>query len=159
KQEAGKKHTLIVAMTANSEADDKAKCLAAGMDDFITKPINAADLDAIIRRAVAENEKLYAETPASAPIDSERLREALGDDLSNLIQLSLSETSQILEKLAAAIETENATEVELLAHNCAGTSANCGILALVGPARSLEKAGREKNLEGCAETLAELKTQ
>ncbi|HEY6805553.1 MAG TPA: response regulator [Pyrinomonadaceae bacterium] len=159
KQEAGKKHTLIVAMTANSEADDKAKCLAAGMDDFITKPVNAADLDAIIRRAVAENEKLHAETPASSPIDSERLREALGDDLPNLIQLYLSETSQILDKLAAAIETENAAEVELLAHNCAGTSANCGILALVGPSRTLEKAGREKNLEGCAATLAELKTQ
>jgi len=155
--EGKQKHTLIVAMTANSEADEKARCLAAGMDDFITKPVKASELDALIKRVFAKTESV--EVQPYSPIDIERLREALGHDLSSLVQLYLSETSQSLERLALAIESGNSSDVELIAHNCAGTSANCGIVGLVGPARALEKAGREQNLENCPALLDELRSQ
>jgi two-component system chemotaxis response regulator CheY len=146
-------------MTANSEASEKAKCLAAGMDDFITKPVKASELDALIKRIFAKTETGSAELQPDSPIDVERLREALGHDLSSLIQLYLSETAQGLEQLGAAIQTGNAADIEMIAHNCAGTSANCGIVGLVEPARALEKAGREQHLEDCPVLLEELRSQ
>jgi HPt (histidine-containing phosphotransfer) domain-containing protein len=60
--------------------------------------------------------------------------------------------SENIEKLAAAIEAGNAGELDLIAHNCAGTSANCGMVAVVQPLRELERMGREGSLAG-AEAL------
>lgn len=157
--EGDRKHTLIVAMTANSEADEKQRCLASGMDDFITKPVKAVDLDKLIKRMFAKTENQCVQLPPYSAIDVERLRDALGHDLKNLVQLYLSETLQSFEQLAVAIQTENAAEVELIAHSCAGTSANCGIVGLVDSARELERAGREQNLENCPALLLELQTQ
>jgi HPt (histidine-containing phosphotransfer) domain-containing protein len=48
----------------------------------------------------------------------------------------------------AAIAAGNASEVDLIAHNCAGTSANCGMVAVVQPLRELERMGREGCLDG-----------
>jgi CheY-like chemotaxis protein len=46
----GERQPFIIALTANALQDDREQCLAAGMNDFITKPIRLADLDAVIRR-------------------------------------------------------------------------------------------------------------
>lgn len=50
--EGGKKHTPIVALTANALQGDKEKCLSAGMDDYISKPFRSSDLEAMLMRWV-----------------------------------------------------------------------------------------------------------
>jgi hypothetical protein len=55
-----------------------------------------------------------------------------------------------LEKLGLAIEAGNAEQVNLIAHNCAGTSANCGMNAVVSPLKELERMGRDKELAGAS---------
>jgi HPt (histidine-containing phosphotransfer) domain-containing protein len=60
-----------------------------------------------------------------------------------------------LNKLDAAVAAHDSHEVELVAHNCAGTSANCGMTAVAIPLRQLEAAGRTTRLESAPSALAQ----
>ncbi|HXM36855.1 MAG TPA: PAS domain S-box protein, partial [Pyrinomonadaceae bacterium] len=86
-------------------------------------------------------------TADSLPVDLEQLSQAMGDDLHEILDLYLRQIPQSLEKLRVGISSGNTKAVDLIAHNCADTSANCGMVALVTPFRELERASREGNLE------------
>jgi HPt (histidine-containing phosphotransfer) domain-containing protein len=62
--------------------------------------------------------------------------------------------SESVERLIAAIESGDAGKVDSIAHDCAGVSANCGMTALVGPLRELERMGRDGQLAGAASLCA-----
>ena len=82
-----------------------------------------------------------------------RLYSAMGDEpeeLADILGIYLSQMAESLDRLAVAIESEQAHEVDLIAHNCAGVSANCGMVALVEPLRELERMGRENRLAGAS---------
>jgi len=56
--------------------------------------------------------------------------------------------SHNLKRLAVALESEDADQIDLIAHNCCGVSANCGMTAVVAPLLELERMGRENCLQG-----------
>ena len=158
RREGETKHTIIVAMTANALQGDREKCIAAGMDDYISKPVKSEELAKVLERVFAgsNNDKDEVSRVAkefSPPIDMARLHDAMGNELFEIVDIYLVQMSENLEKLRAAIDTGNAGEVDLIAHNCAGTSANCGMVSLVQPLRELEQMGREACLDG-AEALS-----
>jgi signal transduction histidine kinase/CheY-like chemotaxis protein len=158
RREGDAKHTPIVAMTANALEGDREKCIAAGMDDYVSKPVKPEELGAVLGRLLSKGDAGFKEdavTPqqTSPPVDMERLLLALGDEpeeLAGILDAYFAQMSESLGKLALAIESGNAREVNSISHNCAGVSANCGIVALVEPLRELERRGRENELEGAA---------
>ena len=156
RREGQTKHTMIVAMTASALQGDRERCIAVGMDDYISKPVKPEALAQVLQRVFAGSTDDKAASGVTKevppPVDMARLHEAMGDELFDILDIYLAQMSENLEKLTAAIEDGNAGELDSIAHNCAGTSANCGMVAVVQPLRELERMGREGSLAG-AEAL------
>jgi len=83
------------------------------------------------------------------PVDMERLLEftdGSADNLRELVTLYLTQTTEQLEKLRAAVDAGDSAEVRRVAHSCAGASATCGMRHLVPLLRELEQQGRDGKL-------------
>jgi HPt (histidine-containing phosphotransfer) domain-containing protein len=96
--------------------------------------------------------------PVEAPLDRALLDESAEfglDDLRELIDLYLAQADEIMGELGTAVKTGGASDVDELAHKLAGSSAVCGVAAMVEPLRTLEKLGREDDLAGADQILAE----
>jgi len=156
----------IVAMTASAMQGDREKCLAAGMDDYIAKPIRLEDMRATMEKwgpragqptppspGKSEPDEAAPDSPESAgeetPVDMDRLLEFTDGSAENLMELAtlfLDQTAEQLTQLGSAIKAGAPAEVRRLAHSCAGASATCGMRRLAPMLRELERQGHEGKL-------------
>ncbi|HEV7745515.1 MAG TPA: PAS domain S-box protein [Pyrinomonadaceae bacterium] len=157
RREGTSRHTPIVAMTANALQGDREKCIAAGMDDYVSKPVSPEELSKVLGRLLSDSvevePKSSDELENLPPVDMARLYQAMGterSELQEILDIYLEQLPVSLEQLRLAIAREDANEVNLIAHNCSGTSANCGMTALISPFQELERMGRENKLAGAA---------
>jgi two-component system sensor histidine kinase/response regulator len=164
----------IIAITANAMQGDSEKCFAAGMNDYLSKPMGLPDLQAALERWPVQIDRLSkfgndrveevvargitdTRTEREAPVDIQCLTEAAGSDpeqLRELIEMYLQNSSELMKDLEVAIQTGASREIEILAHKYVGASASCGMTAILGSLRELEQMGRSNELTGAAKSYA-----
>jgi CheY-like chemotaxis protein len=156
-------HIPIVAMTAHAMKGDRERCLAAGMDDYISKPIRAKDLSDLIEKLVG----IPATPPqppavaSSAPCvpDRKMLQEFFDGDpefLAEVVGIFLKESPRQLTTIREAIAGGNAVLLEQTAHSLKGSVSNFGVPPVFYALQSLETMGRTGELSAAAQAFADL---
>jgi len=130
----------IIAMSAHATEAEEQRCLAAGMDGYIGKPLHANELFEIIQRLTARKGPVF---------DKARFLSRLeGDDLliSEIVGMFLEECPRLMEGVGRAVTQNDAHALERAAHTLRGSLADMAAPQAVEAAQSLERMGREGDL-------------
>jgi CheY-like chemotaxis protein len=168
-------HIPIVAMTAHALKGDRERCLEAGMDGYVSKPVQAAELyqslapfapadtasgrdDAIPRPT--EDANVTDSNHAAAPeLDKAALLARVGgreDRLRAIIQVFLEESSQLMAEVQQAIANADPARLQMAAHSLKGAAGLFGVPGVVDAAVELESLGRAGDLTGAREAIRRL---
>ena len=166
----------IVAMTANAMQGDRELCLAAGMDDYMSKPIRVEELVvALERSAVREPEPIRAGRPAgSANQDRgaagqaverqcstcaalERLRATMGAGfLDELLSTFVEDSQELVGTMRRALAEKDTDSFRRAAHSLKSNAASFGAMTLSTLAKDLEALARSGSLDGAASRVERL---
>jgi two-component system, sensor histidine kinase and response regulator len=146
------RHLPIVALTANALAGDRELCLAAGMDDYLSKPFELDQLRAVIERWLsgkitppAQSDSLVNAPNGNdvAVFNREKLLERLGGEdehLRRLVGKFVTTTGNRLHELRESMDQGNREGIRLHAHNIKGAASSIGAEMLQGVSRQIEEA-------------------
>jgi len=161
----------IIALTANAMAEDRERCLASGMDDYLTKPIKSKKLHEMLARwliksmhnlpAISTNEALPPSSPPSPNLEFNLNQEPVIDELilnnlcqelrgrgiNWLIDIFLNELPNYVATINQAIATGNSEQLYMAAHKLKGSVSNLGGKRLMALCVKLETFGRAATLE------------
>ena len=170
----GDRRPRIVAMTANAMQGDRELCLAAGMDDYMSKPIRMEELVAALERSAArEPDRIRAaalvgrrnqnradiERPSSEVLDPaafERLRATMGADLAELLSTFVEDSRELVGTMRRAVGEKDTDSFRRAAHSLKSNAASFGAMTLSTLARDLEALAKSGSLDGAAARVERL---
>jgi two-component system, sensor histidine kinase and response regulator len=167
--EAGRVRTPIVALTANAMMGTLERCLEAGMDDYLTKPLDISRLEDVLERFMGNptdrDQKSQAGAPRTASADVSvraRLMEIAGDDvefIAELIGAFLTGGEDTLAELRAAVASNDVGAIGRAAHKLKGAAANLHVDGLADITLELETRAKNGEAGNWNEGLQRLETE
>jgi two-component system sensor histidine kinase/response regulator len=168
-EEGEKRHTPIIAMTASAMKGDRERCLEAGMDDYVSKPVTPESLDAVLKRWVKGRTPVSEATPAPPPSSSDELLDAVVieslmsvDEDGTLMDEVVATFLRIAPKRLTALHKAargNAAQLERTAHSFLGSCGNLGCRRMADLCARLEVLGRSGSTEGAPELVRVLEQE
>jgi CheY-like chemotaxis protein/HPt (histidine-containing phosphotransfer) domain-containing protein len=155
REKATGNHLRVIALTALSGKRDRERCIEAGMDDFLAKPIRAAEVYAALDRVIAAHPIAQPGVPAgnSTLIDPAIMLSGCAGDaalLADMIQLFEEAAPELLARVESAVQSSDAEQLRIAAHSFRGLVSSFSTTA-ANAAHALEQLGSEGRAGEAAE--------
>lgn len=157
REKATGRHTPVVAMTAHAMKGDREKCIEAGMDDYISKPISSSDLEAMLQKFTGRAVGPEQEQTAPLAVDRDGFLNRVGGDfelMREVVEAFAVESPKLFAEMRSAIAALNFRALEHAAHAYKGAISVFSTAPAITLAADLEYMGARRDLSGAPRLLS-----